>query len=526
MNARTLTVAAALGTSLVGGGWVLGRGLNTRETSFTNARLFDTVVEHVKHYFVDSIPDSTLYEHAMIGMLRELNDPYTLYLPPTRLRRLTEQTTGNYIGIGAQIQRRDDYPMIIAPFPGSPAERAGLRTGDRVVEIDSMKTRGWTNDEVLKALRGPPESHVTVVIERPGDPERLTFKLQRGGVHRRAVGRTALLAGNVGYVDVNIFNDSTAMELRQAVDSLKAAGMRSLVMDLRGNPGGVLSQGVGVADMFLDSGELIVSMHGRSQGANERVMDSVAQLWPQLPLLVLVDGGSASASEIVAGALQDHDRALIMGRTTFGKGSAQGVFAVSSGGGVRITTARWFTPSGRSIERPRTTNRRLDDESPVDTFRTEHGRRVAGGGGIVPDVLAGDSVLAPGEQALEDALGNQVIQFRDAMVDVAINLRSRGAVRSRDFVVTPQMLDELWTTMRGRGFRFNRSVFDGARPLVSSLLAREIARFAFGQDAEAERAIADDKVIQEAVRLASRATSPTDLLSMATNKSDTGVGKN
>ena len=525
MNARTLTVAAALGTSLVGGGWVIGRGLNTRETSFTNARLFDTVVEHVKHYFVDSIADSTLYEHAMIGMLRELGDPYTLYLPPNRLRRLTEQTTGNYIGIGAQIQRRDDYPMIIAPFPGSPAERAGLRTGDRVVEIDSMKTRGWMTDEVTKALRGPPESDVTVVIERPGDPTRLTFKLKRGGVHRRAVGRTALLAGNVGYVDVNIFNDSTAIELRKAIDSLRTAGMKSLVMDLRGNPGGVLAQGVGVADMFLDSGELIVSMHGRSQGANERVMDAAAQPWPELPLVVLVDAGSASASEIVAGALQDHDRALIMGRTTFGKGSAQGVFAVSSGGGVRITTARWFTPSGRSIERPRTTTPPLDDEASVDSFRTEHGRRVAGGGGIVPDVLAGDSALAPGEQALEDALGTRVIQFRDAMVDVAINLRSRGAVRSRDFVVTPQMLDELWAAMRGRGFTFGRSTFDGARTLVASLLAREIARFAFGPDAEAERAIADDRVIQEAVRLASRARSPTDLLSMATNKSETGVGK-
>ena len=511
MNARALTVAAALGTSLVGGGWVIGRGLNVRESDFSNARLFDTVFEHVKHYFVDSIPDSTLYEHAMTGMLRELDDPYTLYLPPNRLRRLTEQTTGNYIGIGAQIQRRDDYPMIIAPFPGSPAERAGLKTGDRVVEIDGQKTRGWMTDEVTKVLRGPPESDVTVVIERPGDPTRLTFRLKRGGVHRRAVGRTALLAGNVGYVDVNIFNDSTAIELRKAIDSLQTAGMRSLVMDLRGNPGGVLAQGVGVADMFLDPGELIVSMRGRSPGANERVVDSSTQSWPQLPLVVLVDAGSASASEIVAGALQDHDRALIMGRTTFGKGSAQGIFAVSSGGGVRITTARWFTPSGRSIDRPRHPAG-PEEEAPADTFRTQGGRRVAGGGGIVPDVLAGDTALSPGEQALEDALGTRVIQFRDAMVDVAINLQARGAVRSRDFVVTQRMLDDLWTAMRGRGFRFSRSIFDGARPLVSSLLAREIARFAFGPDAEAERAIADDKVIQEAVRLASRVRSPSDLL--------------
>jgi carboxyl-terminal processing protease len=511
MNPRTLTVAVALGTSLVGGGWVIGRGLNVRESDFSNARLFDTVLEHVKHYFVDSIADSSLYEHAMIGMLQELDDPYTLYLPPNRLRRLTEQTTGNYIGIGAQIQRRDDYPMIIAPFPGSPAERAGLRTGDRVVEIDGMKTRGWLTDEVTKALRGPPDSDVTVVIERPGDPTRMTFRLKRGGVHRRAVGRTALLAGNVGYVDVNIFNDSTAIELRKAIDSLQSAGMRSLVMDLRGNPGGVLNQGVGVADMFLDAGDLIVSMRGRSPGANERVMDSAPQPWAQLPLVVLVDAGSASASEIVAGALQDHDRALIMGRPTFGKGSAQGIFAVSSGGGVRITTARWFTPSGRSIDRPRI-EQVADEDAPVDTFRTEGGRRVAGGGGIVPDVLAGDTALAPGDQALEDALGSQVIQFRDAMVDVAINLRSRGAVRSRDFVVTQQMLDDLWRAMRGRGFQFSRSTFDGARPLVSSLLAREVARFVFGPDAEAERAIADDRVIQEAVRRAAAARSPADLL--------------
>ena len=513
MKARTLAVAAALGTTLVGGGWVIGRGLHVRETDFTSARLFDTVLGHVRTFFVDSIADSTLYEHAMVGMLRELDDPYTLYLPPNRLQRLTEQTTGNYIGIGAQIQRRDDYPMIIAPFPGSPAERAGLKTGDRVVEIDSMKTRGWTTEEVTRALRGPPESNVKVVIERPGYPARLSFTLKRGGVHRRAVGRTALLGSGVGYVDVNIFNDSTAIELRKAVDSLRAAGMRSLVMDLRGNPGGVLAQGVGVAGMFLDSARVIVTMRGRAEGESETVLDSLPQPWPQMPLVVLVDAGSASASEIVAGALQDHDRAVVMGRTTFGKGSAQGIFATSSGGGVRITTARWFTPSGRSIDRPRRTSAGpADGDAPADTFRTRQGRRVAGGGGIVPDILAGDSALSPQEQALEDALGSRVIQFRDAMVDVAISLQSRGAVHNRHFVVTPVMLDDLWRAMRNRGFRFDRSIFDGAAPLVSSLLGREIARFAFGPEAEAERAIADDRVIQAAVRLVAQATSPAQLL--------------
>ena len=149
----------------------------------------------------------------------------------------------------------------MSPFPGSPAERAGLRTGDRVVEIDTMKTRGWTTDEVTRALRGPPESNVTVVIERPGTPSRLTFNVKRGGVHRRAVGRTALLGSGVGYVDVNIFNDSTAMELAKAVDSLRTAGMRSLVMDLRGNPGGLYDQAQKVADAFIESG-VLVSMVG------------------------------------------------------------------------------------------------------------------------------------------------------------------------------------------------------------------------------------------------------------------------
>ncbi|HEX9565404.1 MAG TPA: S41 family peptidase [Gemmatimonadaceae bacterium] len=510
MNARVVAAATALVTSLVGGGWVLARGLNSRVVEESGASLFDDVMTHVRNYYVDSIPDSVLFENAMVGMLRELDDPYSLYLAPRRLDRLTERTSGSYIGIGAQIQRRDRYPMIIAPFPGSPAERAGLRTGDRVVEVDSANTRGWTSDEAARALRGPPGSTVAITIERPGQAGRLTIQVTRSGVHRRAVARRALVNGTVGYVDVNVFNDSTARELRQAVDSLVGQGMKSLIMDLRGNPGGVLSQGVGVADMFLDRSQLIVSLRGR--GAAQQVVDSAPQPWPDLPVVVLVDGGSASASEIVAGALQDHDRALIMGRRSFGKGSAQSIFTVASGGGVKITTARWYTPSGRSIGRPRIQGAAPEAAPPAPLYSTDHGRQVQGGGGIVPDTVAGDTALSPGEQALEDALGSRVIRFRDAMVDVAMALKARNAVRRSDFDVTRPMLDELWSAMRDRGIRFDRAIFDGATPLVSRLLAREIARYAFGPEAEAERSIRDDEVIQAAARLATGVESPDALL--------------
>jgi carboxyl-terminal processing protease len=206
-----------------------------------------------------------------------------------------------------------------------------------------------------------------------------------------------------------------------------------------------------------------------------------------------------------------------MGRPTFGKGSAQGVFAVASGGAVRITTARWHTPSGRSIDRPR----RVADASPDTTttpqrtFRTDRGRTVFGGGGIVPDLVAGDTVLSRADQALEDALGTRAIEFRDAMVDVAIRLRTRNAVTSRDFAVTASMLDALWTAMAARGLSFDRSVFDGAMPLVSRLLAREIARYVFGAAAEAERAIRDDEVIQAAARFIAGTRTPAELVDRA-----------
>jgi carboxyl-terminal processing protease len=505
-----------LGGSLISGGWLLGRGLNSHESSVTSARIFDVVMTHIKRFYVDSVSDSALYEKAMVGMLQELHDPYTLYLTPERTRRLAESASGNYVGIGAQVQRRDNWPMIVTPLPGTPAERAGLHMGDRIVEIDGREARGWTVDETLKGLRGPEGTVVRLVIERPGSAKRLTFNLTRGGIHRRSIARTLLLPGGVGYIDLNIFNDSTERELKQATDSLSALGMRSLILDLRGNPGGVLSQGVAVARQFLSKGQTIVTMRGRTPETNQKVVATTDQPYPSLPLVVLVDEGSASAAEIVAGALQDHDRAVLVGRETFGKGSAQVVYSVASGGAVKLTTARWYTPLGRSIEEPRPTDETETDSQPARrSFRTRGGRTVYGGGGIVPDVTVGDSALAPEEQALENALGSRVIDFRDAMTAYAIQLKTRGAITSRDFVVTPAMLDGLWSTMRARGFDFDKRIYDGAHRIVTLLLGREIARYAFGPAAEAERWAREDEVIQEARRLATGVSSMDELFGRA-----------
>ncbi|MFN8581414.1 MAG: S41 family peptidase, partial [Gemmatimonadaceae bacterium] len=383
-----------------------------------------------------------------------------------------------------------------------------------ITEIDGRGTRGWTSEEAIRAIRGTPGTKVELVLERPGVAEKIRVSVQRDEIHRRAVGRSTLVRDGIGYVDLNIFSDSTAIEVARAVDSLRTAGMRSLVLDLRGNPGGILTQGVAVADLFLDTKQPIVSMRGR-EGNDQTIFDAAPQRWPDLPMVVLVDEGSASASEIVAGALQDHDRAVLVGRQTFGKGSAQTLFPTSTGGALKLTTARWYTPAGRSIERPRRAP--LDEDPATDKaappgFTTEHGRHVFGGGGITPDVLAGDTALSPAAKLFESALGSRVIDFRDAMTAYAITLKTSRAVRSPDFEVTPAMRDGLWTLLRTRGFTFDRSTYDGASPIVNQLLAREIARYVFGVAAETRRAIADDSVITRAVELLRGVTTSEELL--------------
>jgi carboxyl-terminal processing protease len=519
-RSRALAAAALFVGLLSLGGWWAGRDLTaaSRQTRapLGGARLFDQVVAAVARKYVDSLDGSAIYDKAVAGLLRELKDPYTTYLAEDRLRRLNEQISGTYAGVGLQIDVRDGWPVVIEPIVGGPSERAGVLVGDRVVLVGTESTRGWSRDETSKAMRGPPGSRVTFTVER-GDA-RVNFTLLRDKVHLRAVQRVQLLQNGVGYVDVNVFSAQTAAELSEAVDSVVKLGARSLIMDLRGNPGGLLEQGVAVAELFLDGGQSIVQLRARPGSQPQVFTDSLPQRWPTLPLAVLVDRASASASEIVAGALQDHDRAIVLGVTSFGKGSAQNVYPLSSGGALRLTTARWYTPVGRSINRPAPRDRdaEFDDSAEVslpDTirprFRTDAGRTVFGGGGITPDVIVGDTTTPMQVQALARAMGKNAGAYRDALAKQA-QLQKRTMNGPGD-PVTPAMLDALYADLVSRRVAPPRFIFDSASPWISRSLGYEMTRIGFGADADFVRRTQDDSAPPRATELLQGTRSPRDV---------------
>ena len=520
MRSRTITVGAVLVSAVFTGGWLIERGTRSGPvaTPAEAARLFDNVFAKISRSYVDSIDAGSMYRKAVDGMLYELEDPYTSLLAPDKLGQLNESTTGNYAGIGIQVDVRDGWIVVIAPTPGSPAERAGVQPGDRIVDVDGKSAKDWTLEEAMKSFRGKAGTSVALRIERPGLLAPIPLTLEREALHQSAVRRIAMLPNGVGYVDLKAFSDSTDRELTRAVIALVAKGAKSVILDLRSNPGGLLEQGTRVADLFLDKSQRIVSLRGRTPEANRDYTDSSAQKWPTLPLTVLVDDRSASAAEIVAGALQDHDRAVIVGEPTYGKGSAQTIIPLGSAGGLKLTTSRWYTPSGRSISRKA---ERDDSEPAPDTkrrFKTDAGRVVYDRGGIAPDVLESDSAYTASARLLQSVLGRKVGVFRDALTDYALSLKVGKTVASPQFEVTPAMLDEVWKRMVARGVVMDRGLFDESSSVVKLLLSYDIARYVFGPEAEFRRRIASDHAIATALELATGATTQRALLDRATGR--------
>lgn len=525
---RVVVTTLVAVVAFLSGGWLMQRGGQPSQSVYQQARMFDDVLSHVADYYVDSLDERQLYRMAIDGMLRELHDPYTGFLDGRELRSLAEATSGNYGGVGLQIEYRDGAIVVVTPLADSPAERAGMMTGDRIVQVGDSATARWNQDRAVSALRGPAGSQVALKVERPGVEGNLTYNLTRAQIHSRAVRLATLVGDGVGYIELYQFSDATARELTAAIDSLKGAGMKALILDLRFNPGGLLDEGVAVADVFLDPSQTIVTTRGRTREANRQIADANPQRYPDLPLVVLVNGLSASASEIVAGALQDHDRAVIVGTTSYGKGLVQSVFPLSNSSSLKMTTSKWYTPNGRSIQRAfRTDDRDPDDDvaradsaAADSAFRTDRGRIVRGGGGIGPDVVVRqDSGEIVARNRLQAALGNRnVVKYTDALAAYALDARARRTVSSPTFEVTPAIRSQFLSLLQQRGVTLDQATIEATWPFMQRQLGGQVARFAFGRAGEVLRQTTDDPVLATAKRLAARATTPASLLQLATQR--------
>jgi carboxyl-terminal processing protease len=528
-------VAVVALAAVVSGGWFLQRGTEPAGSVYQQARLFDDVLAHVADYYVDSLDERQLYQMAIDGMLDQLGDPYSVFLKPEDFRQLSEATTGNYSGLGIQIDVRDGWITVVSPLPETPAERAGVQGGDRIVELDGRSTEGWKQDQAVKELRGPAGTAAELTIRRIGVNEPIKYKLTRATIHIRSVQIAMMLNTHVGYISLNPVSESSAREVSQAVDTLLKQGMKSLIFDLRGNPGGLLDQGVAVSDLFLDPGKPIVETRGRAPGSSHEFSDSKPQTWPQLPVVTIVNGFSASAAEIIAGALQDHDRSVLIGTPTFGKGLVQSFWRLTPETGLKLTTARWFTPSGRTIQRVTRTEaeqeaqviaaQRGQDTKPDSTaiFHTDAGRTVYGGGGIRPDIFVVADTFTTAERNFIRALGDKAPLYRDALVGYALELKEGKRLSSPTFTVTDAMVDEIVRRLRAKGAELPDSVMGGGRSMITREFGYEAARYVFGRPAEFRRRMADDQQVQRALSLADRAKTPQDLLTMASQSTPSTV---
>lgn len=367
---------------------------------YAKLNVLQEIIRIINDNYVDAPDWNKVMNGAYRGMLEQL-DPHSVYIEPKELREINEQFSGKFEGIGIEFDILDGYITVIAPVAGAPAERAGLEVGDKIVKINGESAFRITREETMKKLRGPKGTEVTVAVRRAG-MEDFEVKIIRDEIPLYSVSAAFMLDDQTGYVFLNRFSGTTSGEVEQALQKLKRAGMRRLVFDLRNNSGGFLDQAVEVVSQFIPGREKIVYTRGRIAGANEDFYSTGKAKYADLPLIVLINRGSASASEIVAGAIQDLDRGMIIGETSFGKGLVQRQYNLRDGSAVRVTVAKYYTPSGRLIQRPYNGTLEeyfdtFDSENrdsllaATDTvkerpqYKTARGRIVYGGGGITPD---------------------------------------------------------------------------------------------------------------------------------------------
>ena len=504
---------------LMAGGFVI-----QQRESQQGARLLDQVLNIVSSRFVDTVDQATLYEKAARGLVHELNDPYSVLLSPKELSAFNAQTNGRYAGIGMEIAETQGFITVQRVFPHTPAEQAGVQEGDRINLIDTTNIRGWTVSQTSDALKGNPGSRVLVKFSRPGVPELIPITFTRAVINIPAVPYAIMLDGKVGYIPLLQFNESARDEIENSITRLSREGARGIVVDLRGNPGGILDQSLSVSNLFLRKGQQISSIRARN-GENQTFVASDDPIAPTIPLVLLTDGRSASASEIVAGALQDHDRALIIGTTSFGKGLVQSVFPLDGGYALKMTTAKWYTPNGRSIQKERKLLPSgefvevMPDSLETDSvrrsrpaFRSDAGRVVYGGGAITPDIIVRPDTLTTAEQKVFNAFAPKTADVRVTLMDYSLELKK--TVRP-DFTVPPTWREEFYRRLQAKGVTLDHAQYEQAAPEIDRLLGNTVARLAFGDSTAKRRSVSDDNQLTHALQVLKQSASQKDLFIIA-----------
>ncbi|MBK6399412.1 MAG: S41 family peptidase [Bacteroidetes bacterium] len=356
-----------------------------------NLDIFSSLYREVNMYYVDSVDPGKIMKKGIDEMLSSL-DPYTNYIPESNIEDYRFMTTGQYGGIGAVIRPKGDYVIVSDPYEGFPADKAGLRAGDVILEIDGKTTKNKKTDEISRALKGSPKTEVKLLIKREGEEKPFEKILMREEIKVKPVPYYGMLDNKIGYIKLNSFTENCAKDVAEALKELKLKNnLSGLVLDLRGNPGGLLHEAVNTSNIFIPRGQEIVSTKGRYKDADRPYKAVNEAIDTELPLAVLVNSGSASASEIVSGSLQDLDRAVVIGQRTFGKGLVQTTRPLSYNSQLKITTSKYYIPSGRCIQALDYTHRNEDGsvgkipDSLVSEFKTKAGRKVYDGGGIKPD---------------------------------------------------------------------------------------------------------------------------------------------
>ncbi len=486
-----------------------GFALQARATR-GGAQLLDQVLTFVALRYVDTLDAQALYEKAARGLVKELNDPYTELFSPKQMEEFARNTNGRYAGLGMQITSVAGYVTVDKVFPNTPAESRGVQEGDRIVAVDTFQARGWTTQQAQNKLLGPVGSAVNVTFGRPGVPGPIKLDFKRAEIKVPAVPYAMMIEPTVGYIPLTRFSEQTTQDIAENVLALRKKGAKGIVIDLRGNPGGILEEAFNMSNLFLPKGKELLSVRGR--GEFQKFVANNEPLASDIPLVLLVDGYSASASEIVAGALQDYDRALVLGTTSYGKGLVQSVYNLDGGYALKITTGKWYTPSGRSIQKERKFNADgqfvevLPDSMETDSARKAKplfksltaGRTLYGGGAITPDVYVSPDTISSAEQKLARLIIPKSNDFFTVISEFA--QEEKGKLKP-DFAYEPAWREEIYKRLDAKGVKVDRAAYDAGASWVDRQVENRVARVVFGDTTVKRHELRDDNQLRKAIDL-------------------------